>query len=1200
MRKFIAQVNHEVPLFVSILGCKIGFWCKPFGHLVKLMMAPSRKSRNVSKRFSYTNEVASNKNGDNNTKIRQRKRKWSDMLGPQWTKEELERFYKSYRKHGKDWEKIAVAVQERSAEMVEALYNMNRAYLSLPKGYASSAGLIAMMTDHYTILEDSDSEQESIEPVVAPRKPQKIARRTKELDVPPVQELLQSQSAASSYGCLSLLKKKRSGSRPWTVGKRTPRVPVSFDKDNGEKYISPLRLGLKGKVDELDDDVAHEIALVLTEASQRGGSPQVSQTPNKKSGTPSPVQNGEHMHAESEMTSTKLHGSEMDEDGCELSLGSTEADVGHYARDKNLSKGKRYQGKKLRLEESLDNHLDDIKEACSGTEEGQKLGATKGKLELEVLSTKLARSTNKGLRKRSKKALFGEDLCSGEADPFDALQALADLSLRLPEAPMDTESFVHVEEQKSGTVAKSKLKFSHSTTGIKVSSSKATKQGKDLFHDVNTSPEPKDSHLSNAGMRKRRKKSLPSKNLENEEHFEGHLGESQRVEAIDGASDMVKQAKSSRDPGFQKQRKSMKIPEFTSSTEHVRELDDLAPSSVQVLSPNQYILPTKVRSRRKISAPKPLSDKDIPPSADVINNQYNIMIPTSSDRALHLKKKISSCLSRYQVRRWCVFEWFYSAIDYPWFAKREFVEYLDHVGLGHIPRLTRVEWGVIRSSLGKPRRFSEQFLKEEKEKLNQYRESVRKHYTELRSGTREGLPTDLARPLSVGQRIIALHPRTREIHDGSVLTVDHNKCRVQFDHPELGVEFVMDVDCMPMNPLENMPTSLTRHNIAFNKLIENLNELKMNGQSMESKMEGYIKFSSCENMENTAGLLHTFPSTNQINNILQHAKGGSANSNTQTSIELGDIIFNQQPGNAQSFILAHIQAKEADILALSELTRALDKKEAVVSELKRMNDEIENQKEGDNSLNVSESFKKHYAAILLQLNEINEQVSSALLCLRQRNTYQGNNQYMWLKPFAAAGEPAGHCGSFDQSTDENQESGSHAAEIVESSRVKAQTMVDAAMQAISSLKKDGSSIENIEAAIDFVNNQLSVEDLNVPVMRYSAPANSAHNAQPSQEQPSACPTIMGTTSHAPGFNSDHMSDQKEAKIPSQLITQCVATLFMIQKCTERQFPPSDVAQVLDSAVMNLKPCCSQNLPIYADIQKCMGIIRNQILALIPT
>lgn len=97
---------------------------------------------------------------------------------------------------------------------------------------------------------------------------------------------------------------------------------------------------------------------------------------------------------------------------------------------------------------------------------------------------------------------------------------------------------------------------------------------------------------------------------------------------------------------------------------------------------------------------------------------------------------------------------------------------------------------LIFSSLGKPRRFSSNFLDEERQKLWQYRESVRKHYTDLRKGTREGLPTDLARPLAVGQRVIALHPESREVHDGSVLTVDHNKCRIQFDRPELGVSIV--------------------------------------------------------------------------------------------------------------------------------------------------------------------------------------------------------------------------------------------------------------------------------------------------------------------------------------------------------------------------------------------------------------------------
>lgn len=34
------------------------------------------------------------------------KRKLSDMLGSQWSKEEIERFYEAYRKYGKDWRKV--------------------------------------------------------------------------------------------------------------------------------------------------------------------------------------------------------------------------------------------------------------------------------------------------------------------------------------------------------------------------------------------------------------------------------------------------------------------------------------------------------------------------------------------------------------------------------------------------------------------------------------------------------------------------------------------------------------------------------------------------------------------------------------------------------------------------------------------------------------------------------------------------------------------------------------------------------------------------------------------------------------------------------------------------------------------------------------------------------------------------------------
>lgn len=62
----------------------------------------------------------------------------------------------------------------------------------------------------------------------------------------------------------------------------------------------------------------------------------------------------------------------------------------------------------------------------------------------------------------------------------------------------------------------------------------------------------------------------------------------------------------------------------------------------------------------------------------------------------HMQEKMSICLSNPRLRRWCTYEWFYSAIDYPWFAKKEFVEFLDHIGLARVTRLTRLEWSVIR------------------------------------------------------------------------------------------------------------------------------------------------------------------------------------------------------------------------------------------------------------------------------------------------------------------------------------------------------------------------------------------------------------------------------------------------------------------------------------------------------------------------
>ena len=71
------------------------------------------------------------------------------------------------------------------------------------------------------------------------------------------------------------------GNEPCAKGKRTPRFPVSYSlkRDDAEINVSPNKRGRKSDSDANDDEVAHGAALALAEVSQRGGSPQISQTP---------------------------------------------------------------------------------------------------------------------------------------------------------------------------------------------------------------------------------------------------------------------------------------------------------------------------------------------------------------------------------------------------------------------------------------------------------------------------------------------------------------------------------------------------------------------------------------------------------------------------------------------------------------------------------------------------------------------------------------------------------------------------------------------------------------------------------------------------------------------------------------------------------------------------------------------------------
>ncbi|XP_028770851.1 protein ALWAYS EARLY 2 [Neltuma alba] len=1033
-----------------------------------------------------------------------------------------------------------------------------------------------MMTDHYNVLEGSDSDKESSD---APESQKPLKRKRGKVQLSFSKDSVQSHSVASNDGCLSLLKKRHfDGSQPRAVGKRTPRIPISHShkKFNRENFVSPIKRSLKSESNANDDEVAHVAALALTEAAQRGGSPHISQTQYRRAEQKSsPVQSWERM--QSKTARPKFHEASADEECPEGSVESGEAENGEYARDTSPltnmegigtvevhQKGKKTYRKKEKAENVRNYQFDDGGEACSGTEEGLYFNSLKEKVDSEVTNAKPERFSPKGQRKRSKKLFFGD-----ESSALDALQTLADLSLMMPGSAMDSESSVQLKEERM-TVDKDdktalpettftsqnrdklklpgpKQKVFHAVPGVDASTMRKSKLGRELENETNASAESKELITPDKTW-KRKRKSVVSKAVSDEEN-----------------KPMVKGKQSGQVFALPKQLKPVRSSESSLCSDP----KDLTVSTAEIPLASEVSLPNK-KSRRKMTLQKTFNMKE-KSSENILKKQPSKYSSNLQDRAPYLKEKLSGCLSSYTVRRWCTFEWFYSAIDYPWFAKREFMEYLNHVGLGNIPRLTRVEWSVIKSSLGKPRRFSEHFLHEERQKLKQYRESVRKHYTELRTGIRDGLPTDLARPLSVGQRVIAIHPKSREVHDGSVLTVDHDKCRVQFDRPELGVEFVMDIDCMPVNPVDNMPEALRRQ-IGAGKVSHMGKPLQINEIS---NFEGGVIGGSCGPLEKPPASSSTL------------VKAGKEDVNHVAQAKVGTIdnVDTLQEAYAQPCTFTHHQAREADIRALSELTRALDKKEKLLMELRNANNDIlENQNDVD-YFKDSESFKKHYATVLVQLKEASGQVSSALLNLRQRNTYTGNSPLPWVKTPASFNVQDDLPCALDSSL--TQELASGVIEIIKGSRLRAHAMVDAAIQTLSSTKEGDDAFMRIGQALDSIDYQ-------------QLASNSKVNGSFGLHDQSICcasETLHSDTSGPKLLNDSHKVD---TQVPSELITSCVATLIMIQTCTERQYPPADVAQILDSAVNSLHPCCPQNLPIYREIKMCMGRIKTQILALIPT
>lgn len=96
---------------------------------------------------------------------------------------------------------------------------------------------------------------------------------------------------------------------------------------------------------------------------------------------------------------------------------------------------------------------------------------------------------------------------------------------------------------------------------------------------------------------------------------------------------------------------------------------------------------------------------------------------------------------------------------------------------------------------------------------------------------------------------------------------------------------------------------------------------------------------------------------------------------------------------------------------------------------------------------------------------------------------------------------------------------------------------------MSVIRKTESKVERIEDAINFINNRLSVDDPTASATNFP-PRDSVTLASRDQLTATTLNPLESYLVQYAELNSS--SDQNEMKIPSELISHCLATLLMIQ------------------------------------------------------
>ncbi len=318
-------------------------------------------------------------------------------------------------------------------------------------------------------------------------------------------------------------------------------------------------------------------------------------------------------------------------------------------------------------------------------------------------------------------------------------------------------------------------------------------------------------------------------------------------------------------------------------------------------------------------------------------------------------------------------------------------------------KLRRKQWCILRSLIGKPRRCSDAFFREERLMLEEKRQKIRliqqRKVNEKELIDFKDLPQEIPLTLSIGHRVYSHISYPEEgVFLGTIAAIDpcDHTYRVVFDRATIGSQTVNDYEIKSLTPIQTIPIKAYLQTYRP-KLTPNTNTLTNNSSSSSSlaMLTPHKSVVSSLLTPNTQNMLLDDLNSINFNNPIFSASlllqsdpmigiGSSPfkldclsgfNSQFQTPlVNNSGIISNTTATTPNNGMLGGFPIRL--LVMITRLNKILNVKREYITKLSGLNTEAE--KLRANNETITKEFQKNYAILVLDLEKLNKDLSDYL------------------------------------------------------------------------------------------------------------------------------------------------------------------------------------------------------------------------------